>query len=339
MWAYVIRRILLAVPTILGVTIVVFLIMRIAPGDVAIMMLGGGEGGGGIDPEALERIRTELGLNKPLYEQYLGWIYGLFTLDFGKSFFYNADMDRLIARKAPLSLQVGLMGLIIGSILGIAGGVIAALKQDTFFDYLIRGIAILGISVPTFWSGMMLILIFVRLFDWIPRQGYIPIWEDPVANLAQLIWPALIIGLGFLMGVPLRMMRATMLEVMREDYISHRASEGSQGARDYRAPRHAERPDSGAYPDWHLPADYRDRPRRHGTGLRSSGHWPHDGGFHQPTRFPSRSARCDAYRLCRCRCESGRGTCYTVGLTQGFGTKPSGRCVRREPATFRLKIG
>lgn len=226
MWAYIIRRILLAVPTLLGVTIVVFLIMRIAPGDVAIMMLGGGEGGGGIDPEALERIRTELGLNKPLYEQYLGWIYGLLTLDFGKSFFYNADMDRLIGRKAPLSLQVGVMGLIIGSILGIAGGVIAALKQDTFFDYLIRGLAILGISVPTFWSGMMLILIFVRVFDWIPRQGYIPIWEDPIANLAQLIWPALIIGLGFLMGVPLRMMRATMLEVMREDYIRTARAKG-----------------------------------------------------------------------------------------------------------------
>ena len=129
MWAYVLRRLLLAVPTIFGVTIVVFLIMRIAPGDVAIMMLGGGEGGGGIDPEALARIRADLGLDRPLYEQYFTWIYGIFTLDFGKSFFYNADMDRLIARKAPLSLQVGAMGLVIGSILGITGGVIAALKQ------------------------------------------------------------------------------------------------------------------------------------------------------------------------------------------------------------------
>ena len=227
MWPYILRRLMLAVPTIFGVTVVVFLIMRIAPGDVALMMIGGATGGGGgIDLEALERIREELGLNKPLYEQYFTWIYGIFTLDFGKSFFYNADMDRLIARKAPLSLQVGAMGLIIGSILGISGGVIAALKQDTFWDYLIRGLAILGISVPTFWSGMMLILIFVRTFDWIPQQGYTPLWEDPVANLAQLIWPALIIGLGFLMGVPLRMMRATMLEVMREDYIRTARAKG-----------------------------------------------------------------------------------------------------------------
>ena len=308
MWAYVIRRILLAVPTILGVTIVVFLIMRIAPGDVAIMMLGGGEGGGGIDPEALERIRTELGLNKPLYEQYLGWIYGLFTLDFGKSFFYNADMDRLIARKAPLSLQVGLMGLIIGSILGIAGGVVAALKQDTFFDYLIRGIAILGISVPTFWSGMMLILIFVRLFDWIPRQGYTPIWEDPIGNLAQLIWPALIIGLGFLMGVPLRMMRATMLEVMREDYIRTARAKGLKER--VIIVRHAMR--NALIPVLTLIGIFLPITvtglvvTEQVFGLPGIGRMMVDSI--KPARFPSRSARCDAHRLCRCRCESGRGS-------------------------------
>ena len=226
MWAYIIRRLLLAIPTLLGVTVVVFLIMRVAPGDVAVMMIGGGEGGGIAQPEVLARIREELGLNRPLYEQYFSWLFGILTLDFGKSFFYNADMAGLLARKAPLSLQVGAMGLIIGSVLGILGGVVAALKQDSFYDYLIRGLAILGISVPTFWSGMMLILIFVRTFDWIPEQGYVPLWEDPLANLSQLIWPSLIIGLGFLMGVPLRMMRATMLEVMREDYIRTARAKG-----------------------------------------------------------------------------------------------------------------
>ena len=226
MWAYIVRRLLLAAPTLLGVTVVVFLIMRIAPGDLALMILCGPTGECSFDPAALDFIREELGLNKPLYVQYFDWLLGILTLDFGRSFFYNAEMSTLLARKAPLSLQVGLMGLLFGSFLGIAGGVIAALKQDTFTDYFIRGTAILGISVPTFWSGMMLILIFVRMFDWIPRQGYIPIWEDPVANLTQLMWPALIIGLGFLMGVPLRMMRATMLEVMREDYVRTARSKG-----------------------------------------------------------------------------------------------------------------
>jgi len=225
MWTYIIRRLLLAIPTLLGVTIVVFGIMRVAPGDVAVLILGGDSGLVGT-PEQLEALREKLGLNRPLYVQYFEWLWGICTLNFGESYFYNAEMTTLLARKLPLSAQVGIMGLVFGSVLGVVGGVIAALKQDTWADYIIRIVSIAGISVPTFWSGMMLILIMVRNFGWIPDPGYVPLWEDPVANLTQLIWPALIIGLGFLMGVPLRMMRATMLEVMREDYIRTARSKG-----------------------------------------------------------------------------------------------------------------
>jgi peptide/nickel transport system permease protein len=199
--------------------------MRVAPGDVAVLILGGDSGLVGT-PEQLEALREKLGLNRPLYIQYFEWLWGLVTFNWGESYFYNAEMTQLLARKLPLSAQVGIMGLLLGSTLGILGGVIAALKQDTWADYAIRIIAILGISVPTFWSGMMLILLFVRSFGWIPEQGYVPLWEDPIRNLSQLIWPSIIIGLGFLMGVPLRMMRATMLEVMREDYIRTARSKG-----------------------------------------------------------------------------------------------------------------
>ena len=225
MWTYVIRRLLLAIPTLLGVTVVVFGVMRVAPGDVAVLILGGDSGLVGT-PEQLEALREKLGLNRPLYIQYFEWLWGLITFNWGESYFYNAEMTQLLSRKLPLSAQVGIMGLVGGSILGVIGGVIAALKQDSWADYVIRVIAILGISVPTFWSGMMLILVFVRFWGWIPEQGYVPLWEDPMRNLAQLIWPSIIIGLGFLMGVPLRMMRATMLEVMREDYIRTARSKG-----------------------------------------------------------------------------------------------------------------
>lgn len=225
MWPYIIRRLLLAIPTLLGVTVVVFLVMRVAPGDVAVLMLGGESGLVGTQEE-VEALREKLGLNRPLYVQYFEWLFGILTFNFGESYFYNADMSALLARKLPLSIQVGVQGLLIGSVLGIAGGVLSALKQDTWVDYSIRVTAILGISVPTFWSGMMVILIMVRFFGWIPRQGYVPLWEDPVANMAQLIFPSLIIGLGFLMGVPLRMMRATMLEVLREDYIRTARAKG-----------------------------------------------------------------------------------------------------------------
>ncbi len=135
-------------------------------------------------------------------------------------------MSQLLQRKLPLSAQIGVMGIVIGSTLGIAGGVIAALKQDTWIDYLIRTVAIAGISIPTFWSGMLVILFLIHMFDWIPEQGYTPVWEDPIRNLAQLIWPTMVIAVGFLMGTPLRMMRATMLEVLREDYIRTARAKG-----------------------------------------------------------------------------------------------------------------
>jgi peptide/nickel transport system permease protein len=156
----------------------------------------------------------------------LDWIRGLVTFDFGSSYFYHAPMSQLLQRKLPLSAQIGTMGILIGSTLGITGGVIAALKQDSWVDYVIRTIAIAGISVPTFWSGMLIILILIRVFDWIPEQGYTPLWEDPARNMAQLIWPTMVIAMGFLMGTPLRMMRATMLEVLREDYIRTARAKG-----------------------------------------------------------------------------------------------------------------
>jgi peptide/nickel transport system permease protein len=225
MWAYIIRRLMLAIPTLFGVTVLVFIVMRIAPGDVAVMMMGGESGLVG-RPEELDKLRHELGIDRPLVVQYLDWIGSLVTFDFGSSYFYHAPMSQLLQRKLPLSAQIGVMGILIGSTLGITGGVIAALKQDTWVDYVIRTIAIAGISIPTFWSGMLVILILIRVFNWIPEQGYTPLWENPGRNMAQLIWPTMVIALGFLMGTPLRMMRATMLEVLREDYIRTARAKG-----------------------------------------------------------------------------------------------------------------
>ncbi len=225
MWAYIIRRLMLAIPTLFGVTVLVFIVMRIAPGDVAVMMMGGESGLVG-RPEELDKLRHELGIDRPLVIQYVDWIGSLVTFDFGSSYFYHAPMSQLLQRKLPLSAQIGVMGILIGSTLGITGGVIAALKQDTWVDYVIRTIAIAGISIPTFWSGMLVILILIRVFNWIPEQGYTPLWENPGRNMAQLIWPTMVIALGFLMGTPLRMMRATMLEVLREDYIRTARAKG-----------------------------------------------------------------------------------------------------------------
>ncbi|MBI4328374.1 MAG: ABC transporter permease [Chloroflexi bacterium] len=223
MWAYIIRRLLLAIPTTLGVTLLVFVVMRIAPGDVALAMLGG-EGMIGREEE-LEKLREELGLKRPLYIQYGDWLWSFVRGDFGESYFYRQPNSFLIGRKFPLSAQVGLMAIVIGVTIAIPGGIISALKQDTAWDYILRVFSIIGLSIPTFWSGMLLLLLLIRFFGWIPEQGYIPLWDDPLRNLGQLIFPASVVGYS-LSAVPLRMTRSTMLEVLREDYIRTARAKG-----------------------------------------------------------------------------------------------------------------
>ena len=213
MWPYIIRRLLLAIPTLLGVTVVVFLITRITPD--AIMLICPSWVDCSYDP--FDRIRDELG--KPLYVQYFDWLFGILTLDFGRSFFHYADISSLLARKLPMSLQLGAMALTLGCTLGVVGGILAALKPDSIIDTVVRGISILGISLPTFFTGMILIIFLVRFFDWAPPTGYIPLTEDPTGNLTQFIWPALVVALGMVMGTVLRITRAALMEAMASDYV------------------------------------------------------------------------------------------------------------------------
>ncbi len=212
MWAYILRRLLLAIVTLLGSLLAAFMLMLLLPEKDILFVPT-------FDPEVAALIRVELGLDRPLHTQFMDWLLGILRFDFGRSWFYNADISLMLTRKLPISLQIGIMGLIIGSTLGVAGGIVAALKPDGVVDNLVRGIAILGISLPTFFTGMVLILIMVRAFDWIPQQGYIPLTSDPLGNLSQLIWPTLVVGLGMIMGTVLRLMRASLLEALSSDYV------------------------------------------------------------------------------------------------------------------------
>ena len=216
MWAYIIRRLLLAIPTLLVITAVVWGMAEVERNHEYIIY-----GGGHLRPEFDAVLRSALGLDTPLHVRYFESLFGMLTHDFRVAFYYDhrADMDYFLMRTGALSLQLGAMAIAIGGTLGIAGGIITALKPDRLVDNVVRGIAILGISMPTFWSGMMLILILVRTFGWIPEQGYIPFREDPFGSLAQLIWPALVVGLGMIMGTVLRIMRASLFEAMSSDYV------------------------------------------------------------------------------------------------------------------------
>ena len=219
MRTYVLRRLIALLPIMFGISVVVFVIMRMLPGDVAAMILGSDEdGAAGVSKEAIEALRTQLGLNKPLIEQYGSWVSGLLTLDAGKSLWSNRPVFVEIGERLPLTIELALLALSISLIVAIPVGVISALRQDTWLDYLFRTFSIAGLAVPGFWLGTLTILFLTLWFNWTPPLGYVGFTQDPWINIQQLIWPAIVIGYGNA-AIIARMTRSTMLEVLREDYV------------------------------------------------------------------------------------------------------------------------
>ncbi|HEY7365900.1 MAG TPA: ABC transporter permease [Methylomirabilota bacterium] len=217
MRTYILKRLLLVVPTLLGVATIVFLIMRVIPGDVALLILGGDDGGQ-IDAQQLAAVRQQLGLDQPLIVQFGTWLWGVLQFDFGKSLWTGAPvLDELLIR-LPLSLQLALMATLVSVIISIPLGMLAAVRQDTWVDYVIRVISIGGLAIPGFWVGILCILFLVIVFGWGPPLEYHPPWVDPWANLSMMVWPVVTVGYRY-SAVTTRMTRSTVLEVLREDYI------------------------------------------------------------------------------------------------------------------------
>ena len=213
---YIVRRLLFAIPTLIGVCMLVFILMRIVPGDVALLMVGGEEGK--IDMEALQHIRQELGLDKPIWSQFGEWFWGVIRFDFGKSYWTKEPGISEIGRRFPLTLQLAIMATIICVISAIPVGIISAIRQDTGLDYFLRVFSIVGLAMPSFWLGLLIIIFLVRLFSWSPPLEYVSPFADFKENMAQLIWPAMAVAYREAALVA-RMTRSCMLEVLREDYI------------------------------------------------------------------------------------------------------------------------
>ena len=225
MQAYIIKRFLLFVPTLLMATLLVFIILRLMPGDPALMKLTGQTGEADFTQEQLDAMRAKLGTDRPLYVQYGSWIWGMLQLDFGMSLFYEDDVSKDLAQKVPITLELTILALLLANVVAIPLGVISAIKQDSLIDYISRVITISGVALPNFWVGIMMIFFLVLLFDWIPPIGYVNLWEDPWTNLKQLIFPALALGF-YNMAFVARITRSSMLEVYREDYIRTARSKG-----------------------------------------------------------------------------------------------------------------
>ena len=223
MTEYIFRRLLSAIPSLVLVSIIVFSLVRLVPGDVVMARLA--EGGYPND-EQLAAMRAELGLDRSFAEQYFDWASGVVRGDFGKSLWNSEPVLPRIANAMRISAQIALMSIILSIGIAVPLGVISAVRQDGVIDYGARLFAIIGLALPDFWIATMLILVLTLWVGWLPEYGdYRPLWEDPVRNLSVLIFPALIVGYR-LSATASRMTRSTMLEVLREDYVRTARSKG-----------------------------------------------------------------------------------------------------------------
>ena len=223
MLRYIINRLLLMIPTLLGVAVLVFFLLRMMPGDIVELKLLAE--GGNVDVATLDAERARLGLDKSMWNQFVDWMVGLVTFDFGISMWTGRPVVEEISSRLELSLQVAIMATVLAILIAIPFGTLSALFKDTWIDHVIRVFAIAGLAVPSFWLGMVIILVLLLNFNWIPPLTYTPIYEDPWKNLAQLIWPALAVGYRY-SAVATRMMRSTILEVLQEDYIRTARAKG-----------------------------------------------------------------------------------------------------------------
>jgi peptide/nickel transport system permease protein len=220
---YLLKRIFYAIPTLFGVAVLVFLMLRIVPGDIVELKLRGD--GGLVTEEQIQAERTRLGLNKPVYAQFGDWMQGLATLDLGKSMWTDLPVSEEISTRFGLTMEVAILAAILAVILALPLGVVSALNKDGFVDHLIRTLTIAGLAIPSFWLGMIIILALLGLFNWLPPITYTPIYVDPLANISQLIWPAIAIAFRY-SAVLTRMIRSSIIEVMQEDFIRTARAKG-----------------------------------------------------------------------------------------------------------------
>ncbi|MBL8831647.1 MAG: ABC transporter permease [Rhodospirillales bacterium] len=223
MLGYLVNRTLLMIPTLAGVAILIFFMLRVVPGDIVEVKMRGD--GGNVTQETLDYERKRLGLDQPLHVQFGQWMVGVATLDLGNSMWTDRPVVEEIGIRMELTLQVAVMATIIAVLVAIPLGTISALFKDSWIDYLVRIVTIAGLAVPSFWLGMLIILALLYWFNWLPPITYTPIYVDPVANISQLIWPALAVGYRY-SAVVARMVRSSIVEVMKEDYIRTARAKG-----------------------------------------------------------------------------------------------------------------
>ena len=222
---YILNRLLIAIPTIIGITILIFLAMRVLPGDPLAIVQSESTGVYVLSDDELAQLRASLGLDKPYYLQYLDWMREVASGDFGTSFWTNEPISALIARRGPISAQIALMAVLFSWLIGVPLGMVSALWRNSALDYVSRLTITLFIAMPSYWIGLLVVLFTVLVYSWRPPLSIIQFWDDPWGNLTITFLPSLALGLG-LAAVNARMARSAALEVMYEDYIRTARAKG-----------------------------------------------------------------------------------------------------------------
>ena len=229
MYRYIVKRVFMVIPTLLGAATLVFILMRLIPGDICVVRLG--SGGSSFSEHSVQMCHAELGVDRPMPLQFAAYIWDLFTFHLGNSMWSGKPVALEIGTRLPISLEIALLAAVVAIIVAIPLGTISALKQNTWLDLLVRTVAIAGIATPSFWLGILSIVLVLNVTQaitgspWMPPIDYVPLWKDPIRNLSMTLLPAITVGYRYA-AVSMRMTRSTMLEVMREDYIRTARAKG-----------------------------------------------------------------------------------------------------------------
>jgi peptide/nickel transport system permease protein len=226
MLTYIARRLLLFVPSLLGASLLIFVLLRVVPGDIAeILVYQAGSESSAVQEKQIQKIRAELGLDQPVLVQYLGWLGDALRGDFGYSYTQRRPVTEILRERFPRSMELAILTLLVAVVWAIPLGVISAVRQNTWLDYLVRVLAVSGLSLPIFFTGVLILYALVRLFRWLPPLEFVSLLDDPVENLKQLVWPTL--AQAYYISAPImRLTRSQMLEVVRQDYVRTARAKG-----------------------------------------------------------------------------------------------------------------
>lgn len=227
MRTYIIRRLFLGVPTLLGASILIFMIMRVLPGDVTLIILGEGAEGGAGGPKLpdIEALRRMLNLDRPLHEQYLAWMWDVLRGTFGTSLVSREAIGHELARRVPISIELAVLGLLFSLIIAVPIALVSALRPNSLADNSGRFFATLGLAIPEFFVATMMILVLLAVFRWLPPLRYAAFVDNPLVNLQQFFFPALALGIAQSASV-MRLLRSQLLEVIRQDYVRTARAKG-----------------------------------------------------------------------------------------------------------------